>query len=61
LKGFLMRVPMQCLMLCAALTSVAHADDERLLGASLLNWLNSNSDANAGAAYIYGVVDTMKA
>jgi Rap1a immunity proteins len=61
LKGFPMRVLMQCLILCAALISAAHADDERLLGASLLNWLNSNSDANAGAAYIYGVVDTMKA
>jgi hypothetical protein len=39
----------------------AHANDERVLALSLLNWLNSASDANAGAAYIYGVVDTVKA
>jgi hypothetical protein len=39
----------------------AHADDERVLALSLLNWLNSAADANAGAAYIYGVVDTAKA
>jgi Rap1a immunity proteins len=56
-----MRSIVRGMLLCMALTSVAHADDERLLGLSLLNWLNSNSDANAGAAYIYGVVDTMKA
>lgn len=44
-----------------ALSTSAHADDERISAMSLLNWLNSTSDANAGPAYIYGVVDTAKA
>jgi Rap1a immunity proteins len=39
----------------------AHADDERLLARSLLNWLSSPAHAATGAAYIYGVVDTIKA
>jgi hypothetical protein len=49
------------LALCVVFCAPAHADDERVLGASLLNWLNSGSDAAVGAAYIYGVVDTAKA
>jgi hypothetical protein len=49
------------LALCVVFCTPAHADDERVLGLSLLNWLNSGSDAAAGAAYIYGVVDTAKA
>jgi hypothetical protein len=45
----------------AACSALVCADDERVLASSLLNWLNSTSDAYAGAADIYGVVDTVKA
>jgi hypothetical protein len=45
----------------AACSALVCADDERVLASSLLNWLNSASGGNAGAGYIYGVVDTIKA
>jgi hypothetical protein len=56
-----MRNFLLALSVSTVISASVHADDERVLARSLLNWLNSGSDANAGAAYIYGVVDAVKA